>query len=74
NRTPRRLHLPRLQPHLLETPQEDPNMIVLRARSNSLIESAAAGAGLSFPGWGADRPPALRWVQGVIVGPLNQAP
>ncbi|MEU5345598.1 hypothetical protein AB0H18_32995, partial [Streptomyces sp. NPDC020766] len=32
NRTPRRIHLPRLQPHLLETPQEDPIMIVLRAQ------------------------------------------
>ncbi|MEV7518974.1 hypothetical protein ACWGUP_28835, partial [Streptomyces diastaticus] len=30
-RTPRRLHLPGLQPDLLETPQEDPHMIVLRA-------------------------------------------
>jgi hypothetical protein len=43
-------------------------------RSNSLIESAAAGAGLSFLRWGVDRPPALRWVQAVIVGPLDQAP
>jgi hypothetical protein len=42
-------------------------------RSNSLIESAAAGAGLSFLCWGVDRPPALCWVQGVIIGPLNQA-
>ncbi|MFE9934631.1 hypothetical protein, partial [Streptomyces sp. NPDC005533] len=30
-RTPRRLRLPRLQPHLLATPRETPIMIVLRA-------------------------------------------
>ncbi|MFK0132408.1 transposase [Streptomyces rubiginosohelvolus] len=32
HRTPRRLRLPRLQPHLLPTPQEDSPMIAQRAR------------------------------------------
>jgi hypothetical protein len=32
-RTPRRLRLPGMQPHLLATPQEGPPMILLRARS-----------------------------------------
>lgn len=38
NRTPRRLRLVGLQPHLLETPQETPIMIVLQALRNRPAE------------------------------------
>lgn len=41
HRTPRRLRLPRLQPHLLQTPQEGPLMIVLRAHSKRRLICAA---------------------------------
>ncbi|MFH9396231.1 hypothetical protein [Streptomyces sp. NPDC017556] len=40
HRTPRRLRLPRLQPDLLETPQDDPHMIVLRALNRAGQELA----------------------------------
>ncbi|MES4886320.1 hypothetical protein ABVB69_38635, partial [Streptomyces sp. NPDC000349] len=38
NRTPRRLPLIGLQPHLLETPQEAAIMIVLRAPSGKIFQ------------------------------------
>ncbi|MFB6556602.1 hypothetical protein ACFCWX_42950, partial [Streptomyces sp. NPDC056405] len=41
-RTSRRLRLPRLQPHLLETPQEGQLMIVLRALRQDMVDALSA--------------------------------